>query len=146
MLLVFNYTLSVSEVASASMEPTIMTGDCVIAGKISYKLKSPKRGDIVFVTGHSDDEKVLLKRIIGMPGDHIEFKDGYVYINDLRCDERYLADDVETNCRLSFDVPEDSYFVLGDNRENSNDSRYWDNPYVSLSELSAKVIFYFSVK
>lgn len=161
---VVHLTLSFGEVSSSSMEPNIMTGDFTVASKISYLVKEPQRGDIVFISGHagtvgtsnaaeSPDEtsiedtstsKTYLKRIIGMPGDQISFKDGYVYINGERCIEKYLSDDVETNCTEEFTVPDGCYFVLGDNRENSIDSRFWSDPYVKKSEL-VKVLFYFTI-
>lgn len=142
---VIHFTLSFGCVSSSSMEPNIMTGDYTVASKISYFMKNPERGDVIHISGHSDDGSLFLKRVIGLPGDHISFKDGYVYINCARCDEKYLSDDVETNCSKEFDVPENCYFVLGDNRENSDDSRYWDNPYVEKSEIESKVLFYFSI-
>ncbi len=74
-----------------------------------------------------------------MPGDKIRCKDGYVVVNDQFCDETaYISSEIETNCSKEFEVPEGCYFLLGDNRENSNDSRYWQQPYVAKEKIVGK--------
>jgi len=89
--------------------------------------------------------KYLLKRIIGVPGDEIEFHDGYVYINGAICDESaYLDKDIETNCDKSFTVPNNSYFVMGDNREHSTDSRFFESPYILEDDIMGRVFYHFS--
>jgi len=127
-------------VASDSMEPTLMTGDIVLYNKLAYKITEVQRGDIIAFW--SDETKELFaKRVIGVGGDTIEFYDGYVFINGLLADESlYLDENVETNCSKSFTVPEGCVFVLGDNRENSLDSRYFVNPYISLEDIEGKYI------
>ena len=132
-----------SVVQSGSMEPTIMTKDIAVGNAVAYKVREPQRGDIVYVKNASTEEKLYVKRIIGMPGETVSFKDGYVYINGQKLDEPYISEDVETNCDKTFEVPEGCYLVLGDNRENSRDSRYWDNPYVKESEIKGKIIMNF---
>ena len=82
--------------------------------------------------------KLFAKRIIGLPGDHIQFRDGYVVINDQYCKEDYLDKEIETNCTKEFTVPDNCYFMLGDNREKSNDSRYWKNPYIVRNDILGK--------
>ena len=126
-------------VVSGSMEPTLMTGDICFYNRMAYIFHGPKRGDIVLfkVAG---EKAYLAKRIIGLPGDHISFIDGVVFINDTLLEEEYIGDDVKTLCWLSFDVPENSYFVLGDNREHSLDSRFWDDPYVSEENIFGRYI------
>ena len=132
-----------SVVQSGSMEPTIMTKDVVVANALAYKVKSPERGDIVYVKNEQTNNELYVKRIVGMPGETVSFKDGYVYIDGQKLDEAYISDDVETNCDKTFEVPEGCYLVLGDNRENSLDSRYWDNPYVAEDDIYGKVILNF---
>lgn len=133
---------NISFVTSGSMEPTIKEGELAISNRLAYVVKEPVRGDIV-ICRCSDDNELMLKRIIGLPDDEISFVDGYIFINGVICDETaYLRDDVETNCTESFVVPENCYFVLGDNRENSIDSRYWINSYVQRNNLIGKIIFH----
>ena len=140
LLCAFLIFLDIGCVPSESMEPKIKVNDMIIGNNLAYKKKSPKRGDIVIFK--SDEfKKTMCKRIIGLPGDTISFHNGYVYINDKKLDEsKYLSDDIETNSADIFEVPKNSYFVLGDNRENSNDSRYWNNPFVPKDKIQAKVI------
>lgn len=132
-----------SVVQSGSMEPTIMTKDIAVGNAVAYKVREPQRGDIVYVKNASTEEKLYVKRIIGMPGETVSFKDGYVYIDGQKLDEPYIQEDVETNCDKTFHVPEGCYLVLGDNRENSRDSRYWDDPYVKESDIKGKIIMNF---
>ncbi|MBQ9827116.1 MAG: signal peptidase I [Lachnospiraceae bacterium] len=129
-------------VPSGSMEPTVMTGDRVIGLRLAYMFSSPKRGDVI-VFKYPDDRSVqYLKRIIGLPGEKVEIKDGKVYINDSEepLEEEYLTV-VPTGNYGPYFVPEDSYFMLGDNRNNSKDSRYWKNTYVKKEDIVAKVLF-----
>ena len=131
----------VGTVMSGSMEPALMTGDTVIDNRLAYICgKEIQRGDIIAFYSKEYDE-VLGKRIIGLPGDSIEFKDGHVIINGEYLDESaYLSPDVMTYCEKKFIVPEGCYFLLGDNRKYSNDSRYWYNPYISKEDIIGKYI------
>lgn len=129
-------------VPSGSMEPTVMAGDRVIGFRLAYMFSSPERGDVV-VFKYPDDRSVqYLKRIIGLPGEKVEIKDGKVYIDDSAepLEEEYLTV-VPKGDFGPFFVPEDSYFMLGDNRNNSKDSRYWKNTYVPKGDIIAKVLF-----
>lgn len=128
----------VSVVQSGSMEPKLETGNTVIYNRLAYVNNEPQRGDVI-VFYSEEYNSYFGKRIIGVPGDVIKFKDGYVVINNQFCDETlYIASDVETNCTKEFEVPEGCYFLLGDNREYSNDSRYWEQPYISKDQIKGK--------
>ncbi len=110
-------------VDGASMEPTLITGEYVIVSKLSYRLGSPHRGDIIVFHFPRDPKEEYIKRIIGLPGDVVEVKDGSVYVNGLLLDETYLK--VKTNYVGTWTVPSGQLFVLGDNRNNSSDSHDW---------------------
>lgn len=139
------FVVQFTHVESGSMEPTIMTGEFTIVNKLAYLNKEPQRGDVIAFKSE-EFNKYLLKRIIGVPGDEIEFHDGYVYINGLICDESaYLDEDVETNCDKSFTVPDGSYFVMGDNREHSTDSRFFKAPYILKDDIMGRVFYHFSL-
>lgn len=138
LVLFFTFVLKPGHVSSGSMEPTIMTSDIVIINKLSYLAKTPQINDVI---SFNHDGETYCKRIIGVAGDEIFFADGYLYRNGERVEEKFLDEDIETNCTKSFVVPEGFVFVLGDNRENSYDSRFWDNPYVRVTDIQGKLLF-----
>ena len=103
----------------------------------TYGLITPNRGDIVsFQMGN----EYWTKRVIGLPGDTIEFVEDIVYVNGTELDEEYLPDDTVTRAYMQtvYYVPEDCIFVLGDNRSCSNDSRFWATPYVPINRVMCK--------
>ncbi len=106
-----------------SMEPNLHTGQFVIVNKIAYRFGEPKQGDVIVFRYPFDPEQEYIKRIIGLPGDHILIEDGVVYVNGSRLDEPYVA--AAPLYQNSITVPEGSLFVLGDNRNNSSDSHNW---------------------
>lgn len=130
------------KVLTGSMENTIMIDDSIVAIRLSYMFHNPKRGDIV-VFPYPDNEKVnYIKRIIGLPGETIEGKDGYVYINDVPFIEPYVTDLLESDFG-PYKIPDKCYFMMGDNRNNSEDSRYWDNKFVNREKIKGKAFFKF---
>lgn len=128
-----SYVVEAREIPSESMIPTLQVGDRLLVDKILYRGGNLHHQDIVVFTpppeakaqleeSHKNDD--LIKRIIGLPGDKIQIADGKVFVNDKRLEEVYLAE------KPNYDfgpviVPNDSLFVLGDNRNNSLDSHYW---------------------
>ena len=138
-VLFFKYILIFGYVPSTSMEPTVHKGTFVVVNGLSYLFEEPKRGDIVIFYSE-EREKTLIKRIIGLPGDTVAFEDGYVYINDGRYEESYLPEGTITQGFKTFQVPEDCYFVMGDNRENSYDSRVFKNPYINKKWFKGKKV------
>lgn len=137
------FIIANSEVPSGSMENTIMTGDRVIGSRLSYKFEDPQRGDIV-IFRFPDNEKIFyVKRIIGMPGDTVDIVDGKVYLNGSSepLDEPYIREPMIPEAAMHFEVPEDSYFMMGDNRNYSLDARRWQNTYVKREKIIAKVLF-----
>ena len=110
-------------VDGASMEPTLFSGEYVVVNRLSYRLGSPHRGDIIVFHFPRDPKEEYIKRVIGLPGDEVEVRNGTVYINGQPLDENYLK--VKTNYIGSWVIPEGQLFVLGDNRNNSSDSHDW---------------------
>jgi len=106
-----------------SMLPSLEEGEYVIIDKLSYYLDDPERGDIIVLQFPNDRSRDFIKRVIGIPGDHIDIGDNQVRINGTLIDEPYI--NAEPAYSGSWDVPADSYFVLGDNRNNSSDSHNW---------------------
>jgi signal peptidase I len=106
------------EVISSSMEPTLNVGDRII----SIKVDEIKRKDIVALI--SPEKEILVKRVIGLPGEKIKIENGYVYINGEKLEEPYIKEKPEYLYE-EIKIPQDSYFLLGDNRNESEDSTEW---------------------
>lgn len=129
-------------IPSESMENTMNVGDRIIANRLAYKFgKDPERLDIVIFYAPDLEKTPYIKRIIGLPGDDVEIKNGTVFINGEALDEPYIREEMEVEEDMEFHVPENHYFMLGDNRNDSLDSRYWDDPFVDRSEIIAKAVF-----
>ena len=137
-------TTETVHVLGSSMMPTLSSGDLLVASKIDYRLHPPERGDIVVLQNpglHSED---YIKRVVGMPGDHVLIRDGHIYINGSELVEPYVNQPWSLTRSLlqtptASDgqiVPPDSYFVLGDNRDHSNDSRTFG--YISRDQIEEK--------
>lgn len=133
--LTLSKVIFIGKIESGSMRPTYEVGDVVIGSRLYYEHNDLKRGDTVFV---NVDDKVLGKRIVGLSGDKITFENGYLCVNGDCIYEEYLSEEVETYGVGVYEVPENSVFLLGDNRDNSLDSRYWENPYISIDNIVAK--------
>ncbi len=129
-----------ARVPSASMENTIMTNDRLVANRLAYVFDTPERGDILVFEAPDEPDKLFIKRVIGTPGDKIEIIDGYLYLNDELTDEQYIKEDMVGSFGPYY-VPEDNYFMLGDNRNNSLDARYWRNTYVPEDTILGKAMF-----
>lgn len=138
--LINNFLIINAVIPSASMETTIMTGDRVFGNRLAYINSEPKYGDIVIFKYPDDESQYFIKRVIGTPGDKVEVIDGVVYINDEQIQEDFLSVTPTGNFG-PYDVPADCYFMMGDNRDNSADSRYWINTYVHKDKILGKAIF-----
>jgi len=111
-------------VVGYSMEPNFEPGQRLIVSKVSYRFGEPQRGNVIVFQPPKNQRPDYIKRIIALPGDTVEIKEGVVYINDRALDEPYIREASRDTLKPT-EVPENEYFVLGDNRNNSNDSCDW---------------------
>ena len=128
-ILIANYVVTLQQNVGPSMQPTLNNGDVLILNKTAYKLGNVKRNDVIAFL--YDGTKYLVKRVIGLPGERIDYKDNVLYIDGKAYNENFLDDDVLTKDFQMEDIigcedgiiPENTYLVLGDNRGDSMDSR-----------------------
>lgn len=132
------------------MQPTLLVGDYIMVDKSVYRGRAPQRGDIVVFAYPQDERRDFIKRIIGMPGDVVQVRGQQVFVNGKALVEPYLrhtnpalghTGGQSPSCRYLYAcnpamVPPDSYFVMSDNRDNSQDSRYWG--YVKREKIKGK--------
>ena len=134
--LINNVVLINAKIPSESMEKTVMTGDRLFGFRLAYginidlfgheiskKIKDPERFDIIIFKYPDDEKKLFIKRLIGLPGEKVQITDGKVYINDseIPLDDSFIPEKARGNFG-PYEVPENSYFMLGDNRNHSKDS------------------------
>ncbi|MEW6059666.1 MAG: signal peptidase I, partial [Actinomycetota bacterium] len=147
-ILVKTFLIQAFYIPSVSMEPTLVPGDRVLVNKLAYRFGDIHRGDVIVFQNpdptkipdrswigsvlhwlgeglgfHQSEDEDLIKRVVGLPGDTVEARDGYVYVNGERLTEPYLPEGTTTVMPRSWTVPPGNLFVLGDNRSNSGDSR-----------------------
>jgi signal peptidase I len=132
-------------IPSGSMEPTLQINDRLIIDKISYDFLPPQRGDIIVFNPTQtliaeNYHEAFIKRIIGLPGDKVEVKNGLVYVNGSPLKENYIEDKPDYQWGPVI-VPKNSYLVLGDNRNNSYDSHYWG--FVPRNKIIGRAIIRF---
>ena len=120
-LFIITYVFSLQNTIGSSMEPNIKDGDILLLNKFKYRFLDIKRGDIIAFS--HEDTNYMVKRVIGLPGETLEYKNQELYINDKKVEEDYLDDDVVMEDIDKVTIPSDSYYVLGDNRAHSTDSR-----------------------
>lgn len=133
-----------TRVFGISMEPSFKQNDYLVLSKEAYSKSTPKRGDVLVfqsnLKNYKGEKELLIKRVVGLPGDKIVIKDGEVYINGKQQPDYYTAERY-TDGDLSITIPDGQYFCMGDNREHSTDSRYQDVGCVSLDQVKGKVVF-----
>lgn len=121
--LVLQTTIQSSIVDGSSMEPGLEDGQRLIVVKAAFWFDSPERGDIIIIHPPSSPDKQWVKRVIGIPGDTVEVKNGKVYLDGVELEEPYIKAEPSYTMKETV-VPENNYFVMGDNRNNSTDSHY----------------------
>ncbi len=140
-IVLFKVVLINATIPSESMQNTIMKGDRIIGNRLAYLFSDPERFDIIIFPA-PDSGKLFIKRIIGMPGETVEVKDGVIYIDGTahpECND--FCPETPHGSSGPYTVPDDCYFMMGDNRNNSSDSRAWRNHFVPKDTIVAKAIF-----
>lgn len=139
--LIDTFVIVNAQIPSGSMENTIMTGDRVFGNRLAYKFSDPERFDIIIFKYPDDESQLFIKRIIGLPGETVEIHNGNIYINgsDTPLEDVDIKEPMEGSFG-PYTVPEGCYFVMGDNRNNSRDSRYWENTFVSEDAILGKAV------
>lgn len=141
-LFIYLLVLQPHKIKGSSMEPNYPNGEFLLTDKLSYRFGVPKRGDIVVFEAPGANGDEFIKRIIGLPGEEILINDNKVYINGETLNEEYLPNNIQTPAGMflkentSYNIPENSYIVLGDNRPASSDSRAWGS--ISTDKITGK--------
>lgn len=130
-----------ARVPTGSMIPTIMEGDRIIGNRLAYMHSEPERGDVVVFYYPDNENEKYVKRIIGLPGETVTIVDGAVYIDGELLDESGYLTVVPYGSYGPYVIPEGYYFMMGDNRNSSWDSRFWTNTFVSRNKIIAKAEF-----
>jgi len=135
------YAFSMATVVSGSMLPTLPFPTRLFVDHVAVELHQPYRGEVVMFNAppNTTAESPLLKRIIGLPGETVLVQDGGVYINGKRLSEPYLKNIVTQGTAGPFKVPPGEYFMMGDNRNDSYDSRFWKNHFVPKKDLIGRI-------
>lgn len=120
-ILVRTYVVTPVRVSGSSMANTLKNGEILLLNKFEYRFSDIKRFDIVVVKSHKER---IIKRVIGLPGETLKYENGILYINDKMIEENYL-DEVTKDFTYEGKIPDECYFVMGDNRDDSLDSRYF---------------------
>ena len=145
LLFVRNYVFRVADVNGHSMEPTLSHGDLVILSKVGYWFDTPQHGDIVAFPFRGNPSELYIKRIAGKPGDVIDFQNQRFVINGQEPDFDFEKVDIisQGDIYLPMTIGEDEYFVLGDNRNASKDSRYQSVGLICENEMLGRVVIRF---
>ncbi len=132
-----------AKIPTPSMDDTIEVGDKVFGFRLSYLFSDPKRGDIIMFDAPNKENTIYIKRLIGLPGDTIKIKDNVLYINGEEYKEDYVDSWYGNIGEYEYSLGDDEYFMMGDNRDHSNDSRAWGP--ISKDAMIAKAIFKYKI-
>ncbi len=144
-IVIYLFILTPNQVKGVSMEPTFYSGEYILTSKITYKFRPMQRGDVVILKSPKNPDIEYIKRVIGLPGDVIKIVNGKVYVNDILIEESYISAPTnlwEGGCiidNVPYKVKDNEFFVMGDNRPRSSDSREFCA--VSIQNLVG-VVFY----
>lgn len=137
-LAVFKFILITAVATGADMEGTISSGDRILGTRLDVEEEDIERYDILLFSSSDDPEKLCLKRVVGLPGETIEIRDGEVYADGRLLDDSFVKYPMNRRGDGIYTIPKGCYFFLGDNRNNSYDSRFWDEKFVPLDNIKAK--------
>lgn len=141
-LFVYLLVLQPHKIRGESMMPNFQDGEYLLTDKVTYRFNEPKRGDVIVFKAPVGNEEDFIKRIIGLPGESVSVHDNHVYVDNHLLDESYIDPSVPTSAGRflpegeSVVVPAGQYFVLGDNRPHSSDSRTWG--FVTMDRINGR--------
>ena len=144
-LFIYLLVMQPHKIKGLSMFPNFHDGEYLLTEMVSYRFGTPKRGDVIVFDAPVAEGEEYIKRIIGLPGDTVSVRDGHVYVNNQQLDEKYLPLGLATQGNLflqdgqTVTVTDDHFFVMGDNRPNSSDSRVWG--FITTKEIKGKAWF-----
>lgn len=139
--LVIRFVLQSYQIEGTSMQPGLLTNEYVFINKIAYNFHMPERGDVIVFHYPRDTTQDFIKRVIGLPGDTIKTDSSHVWVNNTQLDEAsYISTSLNPSAHI-WHVPANNYFVLGDNRPESFDSRNWD--FVPRDDIIGKAVVVF---
>ena len=141
-LLIRTFIVELYIVDGPSMRPTLQHEERLVVNKFIYKLRNPEKGEILIFKYPRDTSRDFIKRVIAVSGDTIEIKEGRVYVNDQMLKEDYILEKTRTEYP-KVTIPEGTVFVMGDNRNNSDDSRFADVGFVPLDLIKGKAVVVF---
>ena len=138
-----NFLIVNAEIPTGSMRQTIMEGDRVIAFRLAYMFSDPSRFDIIIFRSPHNEKELHIKRIIGLPGETVEIVNGEVFINgeSIKHLETHVVEEIPIGSFGPVLIAEDSFFMLGDYRNDSLDSRFWKAPYLNRENIVGRAIF-----
>ena len=125
-VLITTFVMQIARVEGTSMAPTLADQDRLVVNKLVYRMSAPRPGDIVMLYYPEDPEKSFVKRVIAQPGDVVRIADGRVFVNDVSMPDSFVLPEFRSHDDYGpYEVPRGYYFVMGDHRNNSSDSRAW---------------------
>ncbi|HLJ61749.1 MAG TPA: signal peptidase I [bacterium] len=138
-LVIITFVVQAFYIPSGSMEPTLMVDDRILVAKFLYRFEPVQRGDVIVFRYPLNPSRDFVKRVIGLPGQHVQLKEGVVYVDGARVSEKGYTIRPDFGNYGPITVPPNEYFVLGDNRNNSEDSRFFG--YVPRANIIGRAVF-----